>query len=194
MMAVFAFFVMMLVLFVLFERDLPTAHEVRFCHQFGVEHEVERERVLQLGFEQFDVDLPGGGFVAVHDGRGAFAHLDGLHPRSGDIFESEVLRESAYGRGVLLDELNVGAAETEQSNLLGSGSGIGVGHIDRGIGLKRFGEVTACGTTELFGVEFLRVEGFGTTLDLAFLTLHNGHFLDPEVTRFLCRNGYEQAY
>ena len=28
--------------------DLPTAHEVRFRHQFAIDHEVETQRILQL--------------------------------------------------------------------------------------------------------------------------------------------------
>ena len=28
--------------------DFPAAHDVRLRHEFGVEHEVDRERILQL--------------------------------------------------------------------------------------------------------------------------------------------------
>lgn len=173
---------------VMMAEDLPTAHDIRFRHEFGIDHKIDRERILQLWAQEFDIDLTGSGFIAVDDGGCTFAHLDGAHPRTGDIFQSESLCESSHGGCVLLKELDVGAAETEQTDLLGAGSSIGIRHIDRSVGFEGFGEVTARRTTEFFGIDLLRVEGFRSALYLAFLTLDDGDFLDLEVTRLLRKN------
>ena len=170
---------------VFFEGYLPAAHDIRFAHHFAVEHQVDRQRVLYLWLEQFDVDLTGGRFVAVDDGGGTFADLDTAHPRTWDILQPKTLRQSAYCRRVLLDELHVCAAQAQQPDLLGAGRRIGIGYIDRGAGLERFTEVTARRAAELFGVDLLRVEGLRTALHLAFLALHDGDFLYLEITRLL---------
>ena len=100
----FAFFVMVMLVFLFFlQRDLPSAHDIGFRHQLGVEHQVHRQRVLRLRFKQFHIDLTGSGFVPVDDRRSAFAYLNTAHPRTGNILQPEVLRQSAYGRRVLLD-------------------------------------------------------------------------------------------
>ena len=173
---------------VMMAEDLPTAHDIRFHHEFAIDHKIDRERILQLWAQEFDIDLTGSGFIAVDDGGCTFAHLDGAHPRTGYILETKGLRQTAYGGCVLLEELDVGAAETEQTDLLGAGSSIGIRHIDRSVGLEGFGEVTARRTTEFFGIDLLRVEGFGSALYLAFLTLDDGDFLDLEITRLLRKN------
>ena len=128
---------------VLFEGYLPAAHDIRFAHHLAVEHQVDRQRVLYLWLEQFDVDLAGGRFVAVDDGGGTFADLNTAHPRSGDVLQTKGLREPSHSGRVLLDELDIGAAQAQQPDLLGAGRGVGVRYIDRGAGLERFTEVTA---------------------------------------------------
>ena len=97
----FAYMVMVCV-FLFFEGNLPPAFDIRLCHQFGIDHEVERQRVLRLRFEQFDVDLSGDSFVTVDDGGGSFADLYGTHPRSGDILQTKGLCEASDSRCVLL--------------------------------------------------------------------------------------------
>jgi len=168
--------------------ELPTAHNIGLCHRLGIDHEVKTQRILGIGFEQLHIDLSGGGLIAVNDGRGAFADLNTAHPRTGYILEAEILRETAHGRRVLLDELDIRAAQAEQTNLLGPCRRVRIRHIDRSVRLKRLGEVTARRPTEFFGVDLLRIESLHTALDLAFLALHNGDFLDLEITRLLCKN------
>ena len=168
--------------------ELPTAHDIGFRHGLGIDHKVDTQRVLGLRFEHFNIDLSGDRFVAVDDGRGTFADLNTAHPRTGDILESEVLRKASNGWRVLLDELHIGTAEPEQTNLLRTGSCIGIGDIDGGVGLEGFAEVAAGGTAQLFRVDFLGIKGFRAALDLAFLALHDGDFLNLEITRFLCRH------
>ena len=125
--------------------------------------------------------MSGSSFVAIDDGRCAFADLDGLHPRSGNILESEVLCESSYGGCVLLNELHVGAVKSEQSYLFGSGSGISVRHINRGTGFEGFGQIAARGTTELLGIDFLRIEGVGATFNRTLTALNDLYFLNTKV-------------
>ena len=69
--------------------------------------------------------------------------LPGTLIRSGYVLQSEVLRQTPYGGRVLLEELDVAAAESEESDLLGARGGIGVGHIHGGVGFKGFAEVAA---------------------------------------------------
>ena len=172
-------------MFVRFERDLPTAHDVGFPHRLGVAHQIERQGVLELRFEQFDIDLTGGRFVAVDDGRGAFADLNGLHPRTGYILQPKVLRQTTDGRRVLLNELHVRTAQTEQTYLLGTGRGIGVRHIDRSVRLKGFAKIAARSTTQLFAVDLLRVKCLRAALDFPHFALHHNNLINAELIALL---------
>ena len=168
---------MMLFLIVFLERNLPTSHDIRFRHGLTIDHEVDRERVLRLGFEQLHIDLTRGSLVAVDDRRGTFADLDRTHPRTRDIFQTEILRQTSYGRGVLLNELHVRTAQTEQTDLFSSRSRIGISNIHRGVGLKGFAEVTTSCTAEFFCTDGLCIECRRTALEDSHFPFGNGHLV-----------------
>ena len=109
--------------------DIPTARGVYLRHQFGVQVEVYGNRVLLLGLEELHVYLPCYRFVAVDNRGGAFADLYGFHPRTRDILHAERLRQSSHIGGVLRQQLHIGAAQPEQSNLLRACGSIGIRHI-----------------------------------------------------------------
>ena len=109
MMAVLIMLVVV-VMFLFFQRDLPSAHDIRFRMQFRIQHQIDGQRVLGLRFEQFDIDLAGSSFITVDDGGSTFADLDRTHPWSGYILHSERLCQSTYGRCVLLYQLHIRTA------------------------------------------------------------------------------------
>ena len=172
---------MMLFFVVILERDLPSSHDIRFRHGLTIDHEVNRERVLRLGFEQLHIDLTRGSLVAVDDRRGTFADLDRTHPRSGYILKSEILRQTSYGRGVLLNELHVRTAQTEQTDLFSSRSGIGISDIHRGVGLKGFAEVTTSCTAEFLCADRLRIECRRAALENSHFPFGNGHLVQDRL-------------
>ena len=90
----------------------PTAHDVRFSHHIAVEHQIDAQRVLRIGFKQFYVDLSGCRFIAVDDGRSAFTYLNRIHPWPGNIFQAEVLRQTTHTRCVLLQQLHIRTAQS----------------------------------------------------------------------------------
>ncbi len=51
LMLIFFAYMMMVYMFLLFERYLPTSHDIRLRHEFGIEHQIDGERFLQLRAE-----------------------------------------------------------------------------------------------------------------------------------------------
>ena len=123
--------------------DIPTARGVYLRHEFGVQVEVHGNRVLLLRLEELHVYLPCYRLVAVDNRGGAFAHLYGFHPRPRDILHAERLRQSAHVGRVLRQQLHIGAAQSEQPNLLRACGGVGIRHIHRRTGLETLRQVAA---------------------------------------------------
>ena len=118
--------------------------------RLSANHRVERNRILLLWLEVLHIDLSCDSLIAIENGGGAFAHLNGLHPWTRDIFHTKRLCQSADIGCVLCEELHIGAAQAEQTNLFCTCSGIGVCHIHRGTRFKTLREVAAGSHTECF--------------------------------------------
>ena len=163
------------------DRYIPAAGQVRLGMKIGVEHQINRYRLLRLRLEILDVDLSGDRFVAVDDRRGAFADLHGVHPRTRNILHTEGLRQSAHGRRVLRQQLHIRAAQAEHLDLLGTCGGVGIRHIHRGGCLKALAQVTTGGTAELSLAERLGVERREARLDHRLPACLNRHFVQLPV-------------
>ncbi len=105
--------------------------------------DVKRGRCLR--FLELDIDLPRDGLVAVLDRRGAFRHLNALHPRAGHITQGKGGGGTAVVRDVFGQHLHIGAREAEELDLLRPRGGIGVAHVDRRVGGEALAQVAAGG-------------------------------------------------
>ena len=81
---------------------LPSSHDIRFGHGFAIHHQVEAERILDVGFKQLHIDLTGRGLIAVNHRGSTFANLNTTHPRTRYILQSEILRQSTHTGCILL--------------------------------------------------------------------------------------------
>ena len=96
--------------------------------------QVDSHALVVIGLQVFDVNLTGDTLVAVTDRRRTFRHLNAVHPRAGNIVQ-RVRRCGPTEVGQILGQhLNIGAAQSQQLNLLGTCGGVAVVHIDRGVG------------------------------------------------------------
>ena len=71
--------------------DIPTASSIYFGMRFSTNHSIECDGVLCLRFEILHIDLSCDGFVTIEHGGCAFANLNSLHPRTGDILHTKGL-------------------------------------------------------------------------------------------------------
>ena len=152
-------------------RQLDRRVGVRLIASGGTAEEVGRHPVGvgSLRLLELDVDLPGQRLVAVLDGRGALAHLDALHPRSGDVAQGIGRGGSAEVGDVLGEQLDVGAREAQQTDLLGSRGGVGVVDVDRRVGDEALAEVAAGGAEQLFARHHVGVHHTATQLAEGYL-------------------------
>ena len=114
----------------------------------GIAVEQKDIGIFDLRLLVFHIDLPGERLIAVFHARGAFAHLDALHPRAGHVVQAEGLGEVAHRGDVFGQHLHVGAGQPEEFDLSGTGGGVTVVDIDRGIVDKTLAEVAAGGAQE----------------------------------------------
>ena len=157
--------------------QIPTARSVQLSMCLGADHRIERDRVLRLRLEVLYIDLPSDSFVAIEHRGSTLAHLYGFHPWSRDILHTEGLCQSADIRGVLGEHLHIGAAQSEQTDLLSTCSCIGVRHIHTGTGLKTLAQIATCCHTECLACECLgRYRSQSRTQD-SHLALYNIYFL-----------------
>ena len=47
---------------------LPAAHDIRLRMQFGIEHQIDTQRVLCIRFEQLHIDLSRSSLVSIDNG------------------------------------------------------------------------------------------------------------------------------
>ena len=157
--------------------QIPTARCIQLSMCLGADHRIERDRVLCLWFEVLHIDLSRDGLVAIEHRGSTLAHLYGFHPWSRDILHTEGLCQSADIRGVLGEHLHIGAAQSEQTDLLSTCSCIGVRHIYTGAGLKTLTQIATCCHTECLACECLgRYRSQSRTQDSHF-ALHNIYLL-----------------
>ena len=114
----------------------------------GIAVEQKDIGIFDLRLLVFHIDLPGERLIAVFHTRGAFAHLDALHPRAGHVVQAEGLGEVAHRGDVFGQHLHVGAGQPEEFDLPGTGGGVTVVDIDRGVVDKTLAEVAAGGAQE----------------------------------------------
>ena len=114
----------------------------------GIAVEQKDIRIFDLRLLVFHIDLSGERLIAVFHARRPFAHLDALHPRAGHVVQAEGLGEVAQGGDIFGQHLHVGAGESEEFDLSGTGGGVAVVDIDRGIVDKTLAEVAAGGAQE----------------------------------------------
>ena len=103
----------------------------------------------QLGFLEFHIDLSRDGLIAVLHGRTALAHLNALHPWPGDIAQAVGGGRAAVVGDILRHHLHIRAGQAQKLDLLGTGGGVRISDVHRGIGHKTLSQVTAGGTTQL---------------------------------------------
>ena len=108
--------------------------------------------VVGFGFV-FHIDLPGDGLVTVFDGCAALAHLYALHPRTGHIAQPVRSGHSPKVGNVFRHHLYVSAGQSQQLDLLGARSGIGIGHVHRRVGYEALSEVATSGAGQ-FGAAY----------------------------------------
>ena len=92
--------------------QVPTARSIDLSMSLGANHRIESNGVLRLWFEVLHVDLSCDSLIAIEDGGGAFAHLNGFHPWTRYILHAKRLCQSADIRGILGEHLYIGAAKS----------------------------------------------------------------------------------
>ena len=107
----------------------------------------------QLRLLELHIDLPGDGLVTVFDGCAALAHLYALHPRTGHIAQPVRSGHSPKVGNVFRHHLYVSAGQSQQLDLLGARSGIGIGHVHRRVGYEALSEVATSGAGQ-FGAAY----------------------------------------
>jgi len=128
--------------------ELVRADDVALEPFVAVAEQVEEKPLGGGRFLVFDIDLPRGAFEAVDHRGGSFRYLDGFHPGTGDVVESERRAQPPDKGNVLGDDLAVDARQAQQLYLPGAGDGIGIDHIDRGVGLEALRQIAAGGPVE----------------------------------------------
>lgn len=129
--------------------QVQVGHQVALGLQEAVAVEVQRQALLVLGLEVLDVDLTRDALEPLLDARGALAHGDALHPRSGHIAQQVGLRGTPGHRQALDEHLHILAAEAQQLDLAGAHGGVVVVHVHRRIGDETLSEVAAGGAEQL---------------------------------------------
>ena len=143
------------------QRSAPTLGEfhrgvrIGFVTVGGAAEKIDGEPVGfgQLRLLELHIDLPGDGLVAVFDGCAALAHLYALHPRAGHIAQPVRSGHSPKVGNVFRHHLYVSAGQPQQFDLLGARSGIGIGHVHRGVGYETLSEVATGGAGQ-FGAAY----------------------------------------
>ena len=145
----------------------------------------------QLGFLEFHIDLSRDGLIAVLYGRTALAHLNTLHPWPGYIAQAVGGGRAAVVGDILRHHLHIRAGEAQKLDLLGTGGGVRVSDVHRGIGHKTLAQVTAGGTAQLGAAYHVFVHHTVAQLHGAQLTADHIHlaqfhpFAQDNVERFI---------
>ena len=132
-------------------------------------------RLGQLGFLEFHIDLSRDGLIAVLHRRATLAHLNALHPWPGHITQSVGSCSTPVVRNILRHHLHIRAGEAQKLDLLGTGGGVRVGDVHRGIGHKTLSQVTAGGTAQLSAAYHVFVHHTVAQLHGAQLTADHIH-------------------
>ena len=146
----------------------------------------------QLGFLEFHIDLSRDGLIAVLHGRTALAHLNTLHPWPGYITQSVGGGRAAVVGDILRHHLHIRTGQAEKLDLLGTGGGVRVSDVHRGISHKTLSQITASGTAQLGAAYHIFVHHTVTQLHGAQLTADHIHlaqfhpFAQDNVERLNC--------
>ena len=96
----------------------------------GVAVEVYRQALIVIGLQVFDVNLARNTLITVADRRRALRHLYAVHPGSRDIVECKRSCRPTEVRQVLGQHLHVGAAQSQEFNLLGTCGSVTIIHVN----------------------------------------------------------------
>jgi len=103
-----------------------------------------------------------------------------VHPGAGHVAEAEGRGEAAEVGHVLGHHLGIEAAEAEEFDLFGAGDRVGVGHVDRGVGLEALGEAAASAAAKGLAGDVFDVDRVDGIHILCFLSGGDFHFAQGE--------------
>ena len=124
---------------------LESGVEIKLRHGHRVGKEVEKQFLALIVFRLFvvHVDLPANRLESVTNRGSAFGNGDAVHPCARHITQAESGGQTTEVGHILGHHLGVESTEAEQFDLFGAGDGIGIGYIDRGVGLEALSKAAA---------------------------------------------------
>ena len=117
--------------------------EVQLGFELVVEIEVHEEPFVVGGLAVFEIDLAGDRFVARCDRRNALRHLNRIEPHARRVAQSVGGRQPAHDGAVLVENLRIGAGQSEHLDLPCARDGVAVTDRYRGRVFERLGQIAA---------------------------------------------------